>query len=196
MGQTRAEIQLPHPRPLGTSCPKGLSWLVLSAPCPRPSRTDGPAPAWRWRSGRGWEAGVGGRQRRPHRGVRPRAVSGEERVSEVPPGPALGGAPLAPSFRPVSHWTRAPHANQARRWARHTAGLWGMQKAGGGHTTRGLDGGTLHPNPEPSLGAVRQFTGSTRRLKSECAGFMIPKAGVLPKQGRVGGRSLHSGGAF
>lgn len=132
VGQIRAETQPPHPRPLGTGCPKGLSWPVLPAPCPRPSRTDGPAPAWRWRSGRGWEAGVGGRQRRPHRGARPRAVSGEERVSEVPPGPALGGhSPLAPSFRPVSHWIRAPHANQARRQARHTAGLWGTRKAGG-----------------------------------------------------------------
>ena len=43
-------------------------------------------------------------------------------------------------------------------------------------------------SPEASLGAVRQLTGSTRRLKSGCAGFMIPKAGALPKQERGGTR--------
>ena len=60
------------------------------------------------------------------------AVSGEERVSEVPLGPALGGhSPLAPSFRPASHWTLAPHANQARRRARHIASLRGTWSAEG-----------------------------------------------------------------
>lgn len=141
VGQTRAETQPPRPRPLGTGCPKGLSWPVLPAPHPCPPRTDGPVPAWRWRNGRRWAGRRGSGQRWPRRGVRARAVSGEERVSEV----LLGGhSPRAPSFRPASHWTRAPHANQARRQARHTASLRGTWKAEG-DTTRGPDGGTLHP---------------------------------------------------
>lgn len=157
MGQTRAETQPPRPRPLGTGCPKGLSWPVLLAPRPHSPRTDGPAPAWRWRSGRRQAGKRRSGQHWPHQGVRARAVSGEERVSEVPLGPALGGAsPLAPSFRPASHWTRAPHANQARRRARHTAGLRGTRKAEG-DTPGPRCWGPPPTNPEPSPGSVRSL---------------------------------------
>ena len=196
MGQTRAETQPPHPWPLGTGCPKGLSWPVLPAPRPCPELMDLHLPE---------DGGVEGGGRRG---------AGADSVSPIG-ARGLGqpqGRKESPNCPRAQLWEVTPHGHQAS--GQSVTGLGprmqirpgsrpGTQPVFGEHGRRG---GTHNPgprwwdppptNPEPSLGAVRQFTGSTRHLKSECAGFMIPKAGVLPKQERVRGRSLHSGGAF